>query len=112
MKRVDAIVKPFRFEAIVNRLRLIGVTGMTVAEVHGMSRSTSMNGVFHGRRYQTPSAPRYQLTIVVRDDAVAPVVNAIVQAGRTEEAGDGIVAIGDVVDVVRIRTGESGPDAL
>jgi nitrogen regulatory protein PII len=112
MKRVDAIVKPFRFEAVVNRLRLIGVTGMTVAEVHGMSRSTSMDGVFHGHRYRTPSAPRYQLTIVVRDDAVAHVVNAIVQAGRTEEAGDGIVTVGDIAHVVRIRTGESGPDAL
>jgi len=112
MKKIDAIVKPFRLEEIVNRLRLIGVTGMTIAEVHGMSRSTTIDSVFLGQRYQTPSSPRFHLTVVVRDDAAAPVVNAIVQMARTEEAGDGIVTVGDVVDVIRIRTGESGPEAL
>ena len=112
MKKIDAIVKPFRLEEIVNRLRLIGVTGMTVAEVHGMSRSTSIESVFLGQRYQSPSAPRCQVTIVVPDDAVAHVARAIVQAASTEEAGDGIVTVCDVVDVFRIRTGESGPDAL
>jgi nitrogen regulatory protein P-II 1 len=112
MKRIDAIVRPFRLEEIVNRLRLIGVTGMTVAEVHGMSRSTSIEGVFHGQRYRTASAPRYHVTIVVRDDAAAHVMNAVIQAARTEEPGDGIVTVSDVFEAVRIRTGESGPDAL
>jgi nitrogen regulatory protein P-II 1 len=112
MKKIDAIVKPFRVELTVARLRLIGVTGMTIAEVHGMSRSTAIEGVFLGQRYRTPSAPRYQLTIVVRDEIVDEVVRAIVQTARTEEAGDGIVTVGDVVDVIRIRTGESGPEAL
>jgi nitrogen regulatory protein P-II 1 len=112
MKRIEAIVRPHRLEEIVTRLRLIGVTGMTIAEVHGMSPSTSMEAVHLGQRYRTPSAPRYELTIVVRDDAVAHVINAIVQAGRTEEPGDGIVTVGDVFHVVRIRTGESGPGAL
>ena len=112
MKRIEAIVRPHRFEEIVTRLRLIGVTGMTVADVHGMGPSASIERVYLGQRYRTPSAPRYELTIVVRDDAAAHVVNAIVQAGRTEEPGDGIVTVGDVFDVVRIRTGESGPEAL
>jgi nitrogen regulatory protein PII len=112
MKRIDAIVRPHRLEDIVNRLRLIGVVGMTVTEVHGMSPSTSLEGVFHGQRYRTPSAPRYQLTIVVRDDLAASVVRAVVQTARTEESGDGIIVVGDVVDAIRIRTGESGNDAL
>jgi nitrogen regulatory protein P-II 1 len=112
MKKIDAIVKPFRLEAIVTRLRLIGVTGMTVTEVHGMSRSTAIESVFLGRRYQSASAPRCQVTIVVNDDAAAHIARAIVQAASTEEAGDGIVTVCDVVNVVRIRTGESGPHAL
>jgi nitrogen regulatory protein PII len=112
MKRVDAIVRTHRFEDVVKRLKLVGVTGMTVAEVHGMSPSTAIEGVFHGQRYRIPSAPRYQLTIVVSDDFAAPVVNAIEHAARTEEPGDGIITVGDVADVIRIRTGEAGEDAL
>jgi nitrogen regulatory protein P-II 1 len=112
MKKIDAVVKPFRIEEIVNRLKLVGVTGMTIAEVHGMSRSTAVDSVFLGQRYRTPSAPRFQVTIVVRDEAADHVVRAIVHSARTEEAGDGIITVSDVDDAIRIRTGESGPDAL
>jgi nitrogen regulatory protein P-II 1 len=112
MKKIDAIIRTHRFEEVVKRLKLVGVTGMTVSEVHGMSPSTSIEGVFHGQRYRIPTAPRYQLTIVVSDDFAASVVNAIAHSARTEEPGDGIVTVGDVVDVIRIRTGESGSDAL
>jgi nitrogen regulatory protein PII len=112
MKKIDAIVRTHRIDYVVSRLRLVGVTGMTLAEVHGMSPSTAIEGVFHGHRYRIPSAPRYQLTIVVSDDFAAAVVSAIARAARTEEPGDGIIMIGDVVNAVRIRTGESGNDAL
>jgi nitrogen regulatory protein P-II 1 len=112
MKKIDAVIRPHRFQEVVNRLRLIGVQGMTVAEVHGVSRSTEVIGVFRGERYRMPSAPRYQITIVTADDLAPSVVAAILQTARTEEAGDGIVAICDVVDVIRIRTGESGAGAL
>jgi nitrogen regulatory protein PII len=112
MKRIDAILRPHRLEDVVTRLRLVGVTGMTVAEVHGMSPSTQLEGVFHGQRHRLPSAPRYHLMVVVADDFAATVVNAIAHAARTEEPGDGIISIGDVIDAVRIRTGESGESAL
>jgi nitrogen regulatory protein PII len=112
MKRIDAIIRPHRLEEVVNRLRLIGVQGMTLTEVHGISRSTEVMGVFRGERYRLPSAPRCQLMIVVRDDLAEPVVRAIAQLARTEDAGDGIVVIGDIIDAFRIRTGESGPDVL
>ena len=112
MKKIDAIIRPHRLEEVVNRLRLIGVQGMTVAEVHGVSRSTEVMGVFRGERYRMPSAPRLQVTIVARDDLAPSVVAGILQAARTDEAGDGIVSIGAVVDVIRIRTGESGPEVL
>jgi nitrogen regulatory protein PII len=112
MKRVDAIVRTHRFDDVVRRLKLVGVTGMTVAEVQGMSPSTQVEGVFRGQRYRMPSAPRYHLMIVISDDLAATVVNAIALAARTEEPGDGLISIGDVADVVRIRTGESGDTAL
>ena len=112
MKKIDAIIRPHRIEEVVNRLRLIGVTGMTVTEVQGISPSTAVVGVFRGERYLMPSAPRYLLMVVVPDGLAEPVVAAIARSARTEAPGDGIVALSDVVDVFRIRTGESGADAL
>jgi nitrogen regulatory protein P-II 1 len=112
MKRIDAVVKVFKLEEIVERLRLIGVVGLTVAEVHGMSPSTEVQSVFHGQRYTSSSSPRYQLTIVVMDDDAVPVVNAIVRAGASDTPGDGIIVVSEVLDVVRIRTGETGAPAL
>jgi nitrogen regulatory protein PII len=112
MKKIDGIIRPHLFEDTVTRLRLIGVTGLTVTEVHGISTSTAATAVYRGHRYETPSAPRVQLTIVVRDDLAAAVVNAFAHTARTEEPGDGIVTIAEVIGVFRIRTGESGADAI
>jgi nitrogen regulatory protein P-II 1 len=111
MKRIDATVRTSRLEEIVNRLRLIGVTGMTLAEVYGFGLTTNVAGS-PGARVRSSTAPRYQLTIVVRDEDAAHIVNAITVAGRTESPGDGVVFVSDVVDVMRIRTGETGIDAL
>ena len=84
MKRIDAVVKVFKLEEIVERLHLIGVVGLTVAEVHGMSPSTEVQSVFHGEPLATrrPSSPRYQLTIVVMDDDAVPVVQRDRPRGR------------------------------
>ncbi|HVV17230.1 MAG TPA: P-II family nitrogen regulator [Polyangia bacterium] len=112
MKKIEAIVKTFKLEDVVKRLRLVGVTGMTLAEVHGVSASTATLGVFHGNRYTTVSAPRYHLMIVVPDDAVEAVVRAIRIAGCTESPGDGIIIVADVDEVIRVRTGETGAAAL
>jgi nitrogen regulatory protein PII len=112
MKRIDAIIRPHLFEDTVNRLRLVGVTGLTVTEVHGISTSTAVTAVYRGQRYQTPTAPRIQLMLVVPDDLAPAAVNVFAHTARTQEAGDGIVTIADVDGVFRIRTGESGPDAL
>jgi nitrogen regulatory protein PII len=112
MKKIDAIVRPHRLEEIVNRLRLVGVAGVTVTEVYGVSRSTAVESVFRGQRYRTPSAPRYEVMLVVPDALANAAVSAIAVAGRTDEPGDGLVAVSDVLAAYRIRTGESGPDAL
>jgi nitrogen regulatory protein PII len=112
MKKIDAIVKTSRFGDIVDRLRLIGVTGLTVAEVHGFSHSAMTSGSFQGQSYVTASAPRYQITVFVPDDDVASVVNAIRLRGRTDSPGDGIITVTDTLEAIRIRTGEMGLDAL
>jgi nitrogen regulatory protein P-II 1 len=112
MKRIEAIVRTGRLDEIVNRLSLIGITGMTVAEAHGLSPSTAHSSVFHGHRRETLLAPRYQLTIVVADSDAAHVANAILRAARTEEHGDGIVIVEDVLGVMRVRTGETDADAI
>jgi len=112
MKKIDAIVRTSRFDDIVNRLRLIGVTGMTIGEVYGISAGTTGDRVSHGQRMQLRSAPRYQLMVVVRDEDAAQVVNAIVHSGRTDAPGDGLVTVGDVIGAMRIRTGETNVDAL
>ena len=112
MKKIEAIVRTFKLEDIVQRLRAVGVTGMTITDVQGLSPSTATPNVFRGSRYMTESAPRYQLMIVVLDEAVDAVVRAIRVAGTTESPGDGIVTVSDVAAVVRVRTGETGAAAL
>jgi nitrogen regulatory protein P-II 1 len=112
MKEIAAIVRTSRFDDIVHRLRLIGVAGMTIAEVYGISSGTTSHRVFKGQRFQLQSAPRYKLTVVVRDEDAASVVNAIVHSARTDSPGDGLVTVGDVIGAMRIRTGETNVDAL
>jgi nitrogen regulatory protein P-II 1 len=112
MKKIEAIVRPHLLGDVVNRLHLIGVPGMTVSEVFGNSPGAAFEGVYHGQRYRMESSPRCQLMAVVPDDLVDACVRAILHAARTEEPGDGIVAVSDVLEAVRIRTGEVGPDCL
>jgi nitrogen regulatory protein PII len=97
VKKIEAFVKTSRLDEIVNRLRLIGTTGMTVTAVHGLGAK---------------AAPRYQLMVVVHDEDAAHVVAAIVHAGRTDSPGDGIVTVMDVDGVMRIRTNEIDAEAL
>ena len=112
MKKIEAIVKTSRFEEIVDRLRLIGVTGLTATEVHGISPSARSEGIFQGQRYVNPSAPRYQIMVIAEDSEVAGIVSAIRQRGQTGSPGDGIITVSDALEAIRIRTGETGSDAL
>jgi nitrogen regulatory protein P-II 1 len=113
MKTVEAVVRTSRLDDVVNRLYLIGIRGMTVEEVHGMSDSTvRAAGFWRGQRIEQHSEPRYQLIIVVNDDDVDNVVRAIVQTARTDAPGDGVVFVSDVDGIMRIRTGEVDADAI
>ena len=112
MKLITAIVKPFKLDDVKDALKSAGVVGMTVTEVRGFGRQGGHTETYRGTEYQIDFVPKVKVEIVV-DDAVADsVVDAVVAAGRTDKIGDGKVWVTDVGDLVRIRTGERGPDAV
>jgi len=112
VKLVTAIVKPFKLEDVKQTLHELGIAGMTVSEVQGHGRQRGHTEVYRGAEYVVDFVPKVRLEIVVDDDAVQRVVDAIVDAARTGQIGDGKVWTTPVDDLVRIRTGERGPDAL
>ena len=112
MKLVTAIVKPFKLDDVKNALELIGIAGLTVSEVQGYGRQRGHTEVYRGAEYQVDFVPKVRIEVVVDDDDVDGVVDAITKAARTGKIGDGKLWVTDVDRVVRIRTGEMGPDAL
>ncbi|PSO49075.1 MAG: transcriptional regulator [Actinobacteria bacterium QS_8_72_14] len=112
MKLVVGIIKPFKVEEVKEALREIGVSGLTVSEVRGFGRQRGHTEVYRGAEYQVDFVPKVRIDVMVDDDQVDGVIDAIVKAARTGKIGDGKVAVMPVEDVVRIRTGESGPEAM
>ena len=112
MKLVTAIVKPFRLDDVKEALRGLGVQGMTVSEVRGFGRQRGHTEVYRGAEYTVDFVPKARVEVVVDDEDVDRVVDAIVAAARTDKIGDGKVWILPVEGLVRIRTGERGHDAL
>lgn len=112
MKLITAIVKPFRLDEVKDALKAAGVAGITVSEVQGFGRQAGHTEVYRGTEYQVDFVPKVSLSIVVDDGEVDRVVDAIAQAARTGKIGDGKIWVTDVDRLVRIRTGEQGPDAL
>ncbi|GIU96205.1 MAG: nitrogen regulatory protein P-II [Actinomycetota bacterium] len=112
MKLVTAIVKPHRVEEVKEALRDAGVQGLTTTDVEGFGRQRGHSEVYRGAEYQIDFVPKVKVEVVVADGDVQGVVDAIVKAARTGKIGDGKVWVTDVELVVRIRTGEMGPDAL
>ena len=112
MKLIIAFIKPFKLEDVKQRLQSIGVTGMTVAEVRGFGRQSGQTEVYRGAEYQVEFVPKVRLEIITSAELSPSVVRAIEEAARTGDIGDGKVAVVNVEEVVRIRTGERGADAL
>lgn len=112
MKLVTAIIKPFRLDDVKEALRGLGVQGMTVSEVRGFGRQRGHTEVYRGAEYTVDFVPKARVEVVVDDEDVERVVDAIIGAARTEKIGDGKVWILPVEGLVRIRTGERGHDAL
>src|ERR671913_890802 len=110
MKLVTAIVKPFKLDDVKNALELIGVAGLTVSEVEGFGRQRGHTEVYRGAEYQVDFVPKVRVEVVVDDADAQGVVDAIVKAARTGKIGDGKLWITEVEQLVRIRTGEMGPD--
>ncbi len=112
MKLVTAIIKPFRLDDVKEALRGLGVQGMTVSEVQGFGRQRGHTEVYRGAEYTVDFVPKVRVEVVIDDAEARRVVDAIVAAARTDKIGDGKVWVVPVDDLVRIRTGEMGHDAL
>src|SRR5262245_51873696 len=112
MQVVTAVIKPFKLDDVKEALAGVGITGMSVSEVRGFGRQKGHTEVYRGAEYQVAFVPKTRIEIAVDDDQVDDVVKAIVAAARTGEIGDGKVWVTPAVQVVRIRTGEMGTDAL
>ena len=112
MKLVVAIVKPFKLDEVKEALREVGVNGLTTTEVEGFGRQRGHTEVYRGAEYQVDFVPKVKIEIVCDDEQVTQVVDAIAKAARTGKIGDGKIWVVPAEQVVRIRTGEMGPDAL
>jgi len=112
MKRIDAIIKPFRLDEVKDLLSKVGVSGMTVREVKGFGRQKGHAELYRGAEYVVDFVPKIQITVLVPEERVVETVDAIVKGARTGQIGDGKIFIASVEDVVRIRTGDRGSDAI
>src|SRR5689334_11972276 len=112
MKKVEAIIKPFKLDEVKEALQAVGVQGITVTEVKGFGRQKGHTELYRGAEYVVDFLPKVKLEIVVTDELAPQVVDAIVKAAQTGRIGDGKVFVIPIDEVVRIRTGERGPDAL
>ena len=112
MKLVTAIIKPFKLEEVKEALTAIGINGLTVSEASGFGRQRGHIEVYRGAEYTVDLVPKVRVEILADDDVVDRVVDAIVGAARTDRIGDGKVWVVPVDRVVRVRTGEQGPDAI
>ena len=112
MKLITAIVKPHRIEEVKEALRDIGVNGLTTTDVEGFGRQRGHTEVYRGAEYQVDFVPKVKVEVLVSEDDVQGVIDAIEKAARTGKIGDGKIWVTEAEQVIRIRTGERGPDAL
>jgi Nitrogen regulatory protein PII len=112
MKLITAVIKPFRLDDVRNALSDVGVQGMTVTEVKGFGRQKGHTELYRGAEYVVDFLPKVKLEMAVADDMVDQAVEAITKAARTGKIGDGKIFIQNLAEVIRIRTGETGSDAV
>jgi nitrogen regulatory protein P-II 1 len=112
MKKIEAIIKPFKLEEVKQALSELGVEGMTVSEVKGFGRQKGHTEIYRGSEYTVDFLPKMKVELVVPDSQAAPAVAAIVKAAKTGKIGDGKVFVSAVESAVRIRTGETGEEAV
>ncbi|HSA07288.1 MAG TPA: P-II family nitrogen regulator [Candidatus Gastranaerophilales bacterium] len=112
MKKIEAIIKPFKINEVKAALDEIGVCGITISDVKGCGRQKGITEVYRGAEYHIPFINKIKLEIVVLDEMLEKAISAIQQSAQTENIGDGKIFVLNVEEVVRIRTGERGPDAV
>ena len=112
MKKIEAIIKPFKLDEVKEALHEVGLQGITVIEAKGFGRQKGHTELYRGAEYVVDFLPKVKLEIVVEDDMVERAVDAIVRTARTGRIGDGKIFITSVEDVIRVRTGERGKDAI
>jgi nitrogen regulatory protein P-II 1 len=112
MKRITAIIKPFKLDEVREGMAAVGITGLTVTEVKGFGRQKGHTELYRGAEYAVDFLPKVKVEVIIEDDAVQRTVDAIVSAARTGKIGDGKIFVSPVEQVIRIRTGETGADAI
>ena len=112
MKKIEAIIRHFKLEDIKNALNESGVSGMTVTEVKGFGRQKGHTEMYRGTEYAIDFVPKVKIEVVCSDEAVGPTIDKILEHGQTGQIGDGKIFVVELQEVVRIRTGERGNDAI
>ena len=112
MKKVEAIIKPFKLDEVKEALQEIGVQGLSVLEAKGFGRQKGHTELYRGAEYVVDFLPKMKIEVVVDDDMIDQVTDAIVNAAKTGKIGDGKIFVSSVEQAIRIRTGEEGPEAL
>ena len=112
MRKIEAVIKPFKLDEVKEALHGIGIQGMTVTEVRGFGRQKGHTELYRGAEYVVDFLPKIKLEIAVKDEMVDKVIDAIVSAANTGRIGDGKIFVTQVMDAIRIRTGERGDEAL
>ena len=112
MKKIEAVIKPFKLDDVKEALQELGVQGLTVLEAKGFGRQKGHTELYRGAEYVVDFLPKIKIEAVVNDDQLGPAIEAIQAAARTGKIGDGKIFVTDVIQVIRIRTGETGTQAI
>ena len=112
MKKIDAFIKPFKLDDVKSALADVGILGMSVTEVRGFGRQRGHSEVYRGAEYKIEFLPKIKIELVVAEDDVGDAVEAILGGAKTGQVGDGKIFVSNIQDAIRIRTGESGDNAI
>jgi nitrogen regulatory protein P-II 1 len=112
MKKIEAVIKPHKLDEVKDHLRQVGVSGMTVSEVKGFGRTGGKTEVYRGSSYVVDFVPKVKIEVVVKDSMVAETVQAIAASAKTGKIGDGKIFVTPIAEALRIRTGETGDEAI
>ena len=112
MKKIEAIIKPFKLDEVKEALQEIGIQGLSVIEVKGFGRQKGHTELYRGAEYVVDFLPKVKIEVVLSDNQLDEATNAIIEAAKTDKIGDGKIFVSNVAQAIRIRTGETGDDAL